>query len=220
MNKDWNTGWLDVTYPIFEGSVGWPGQPPIKFEPLSHIHCGDQARVTVAHFSVHSNTHMDAPNHFMAEGIDISQFPIEVGMGPTRIAHVHPEKEITPADIEAYEKRTRPIEAGERIVFRSQNSDRFWPSEPFDYAYIGIGPEAAEWLAKRKVMLAGVDYLSVGQYDTTPLTHRSLLTANIWIIEGLDLRKIEEGDYEMICLPLKLTGCDGSPIRVLLKPVG
>lgn len=215
--NNWNDGWTDITYPIFEGSAHWPDQPPVHFETVSHIHCGDDARVSILHFSAHSGTHMDAPNHFMAEGQDIGQFPISVGMGAARVAHVRTDGEITPEDLEAYEARTRPVKAGERLLLRTNNSDHFWPGKPFDKSYLAIGNAAADWLAQRKIMMAGVDYLSVGPYETTPYTHRSLLTAGIWIVEGLDLRKTEEGDYELICLPLNLSGCDGSPVRALIK---
>jgi arylformamidase len=165
---------------------------------------------------------MDAPNHFMAEGIDISRAPIEVGLGPVRIAAIDCPAEVTPEHLDAYEARTRPLERGERLILRTPNSDKkFWLQDPFDKEYRGIGPDAAAWIAKRKLALIGVDYLSVGPfYKGNPQTHRALMSANVWIIEGVDLRRVDEGDYEMICLPLKLVGSDGSPIRILIRKAG
>lgn len=217
--SNWYEGWTDVTYPIFENMTGWPGQPPTTYDTLSCIHCGDTAKVTMLHFSAHSGSHMDAPNHFLAEGIDISRFPIEVGLGPVRIASINCEAEVRPEHLQAYEARTRPLQAGERLLLRTPNSDRgLWLQDPFDRDYHGIGPEAAGYIRDKKLQLIGVDYLSVGPFHHgNPQTHRTLMSADIWIIEGVDLRKIEEGDYQMICLPLKLAGSDGSPIRVLLK---
>jgi arylformamidase len=217
--SNWYEGWTDVTYPMFPGMTGWPGQPETKFDTLSCIHCGDQAKVTMLHFSAHAGTHMDAPNHFMAEGIDISLAPIHIGLGPVRIAAIDCEGPVLPEHLDAYVARTRPMEAGERLLLRTPNSDKaFWLQDPFDTEYRGIGPEAAAWIAKRKLALIGVDYLSVGPFHQgNPQTHRALMSAQVWIIEGVDLRKIAEGDYEMICLPLKLAGSDGSPIRILLK---
>jgi arylformamidase len=124
MNTPWYEGWTDVTYPIFEGMTGWPGQPVTSFDTLSCIHCGDQAKVTMLHFSAHSGTHMDAPNHFMAEGIDISLAPIHVGLGPVRIAAIDCPAEVTPAFLDAYEARTRPLLPGERLILRTPNSDK------------------------------------------------------------------------------------------------
>ncbi len=218
---NWYEGWTDVTYPIFEGMTGWPGQPATAYDVLSCIHCGDTARVTMLHLSAHTGTHMDAPSHFLAQGIDVSRAPVEVGLGPVRIAAIDCPAEVTVAQIQAYEARTRPLEAGERLLLRTPNSDRkLWVQEPFDKDYHGIGPEAAKYLAGKKLLLVGVDYLSVGPfYAGNPQTHRALMGSQVWIIEGVDLRKITEGDYEMICLPLKLNGSDGSPIRVLLRAV-
>ncbi|PPK84350.1 kynurenine formamidase [Neolewinella xylanilytica] len=215
----WYEGWTDVTYPIFEGMTGWPGQPQTDLETLSCIHCGDSAMVSVLHMSLHSGTHMDAPSHFLAQGIDISQAPFEVGMGPVRIADVNPEAEVRPEDLDAYEARTRPVKQGERLILRTQNSNKAnWLQEDFDRHYHAIGPDAAAWIGKRKLRLIGVDYLSVGPFHHgNPQTHRTLMGAQVWIIEGIDLRNVSEGDYEMICLPLKIAGGDASPIRILIR---
>ncbi|MBB4077546.1 arylformamidase [Lewinella aquimaris] len=217
---DWYEGWTDVTYPIFEGMTGWPGQPETSYDTLSCIHCGDTARVSMLHFSSHTGTHMDAPSHFLAEGIDMARVPIEIGLGPMRIAEIDCKAAVTPEDLLAYEGRTRPLEPGERLILRTPNSDKgFWPHKPFDEDYHGIGPAAAKLIVERRLLLIGVDYLSVGPFhEGNPQTHRALMGGNVWIIEGVDLRKITEGDYDMICLPLKLAGSDGSPIRILIKP--
>ncbi|WP_116108208.1 cyclase family protein [Lewinella sp. IMCC34191] len=215
----WYEGWTDVTYPIFENMTGWPGQPKTDLETLSCIHCGDSAMVSVLHMSLHSGTHMDAPSHFLAQGVDISQAPFEVGMGPVRIANVTPRAEVTPEDLIAYEERTRPLEKGERLILRTPNSDKAnWLQQPFDKEYHAIGPAAAHWISDKRLRLIGVDYLSVGPFhEGNPQTHRALLGAKVWIIEGVDLRRVKEGDYEMICLPLKISGGDASPIRILIK---
>lgn len=215
--QNWYEGWQDITYIISENSVPWPDQPPVRFERISDIQQGDVAQVTVLHLSAHSITHADATSHFLADGTDITHWPLSAGMGPCRVISIRPEKEISPADLEAYENRTRPIEPGDRLLFRTQNSDRNWTEEPFDYDYMAIGNAAADWLANRGVRLVGVDYLSVGPYETTAATHHSLLGAKVWVVESLDLREISEGDYEMICLPLRLKNCDASPARVLLR---
>ena len=215
----WYEGWTDVTYPIFENMTGWPGQPRTQLETLSCMHCGDSARVSVLHMSVHSGSHMDAPSHFLAEGVDISRSPVEVGLGPVRIAALAPAAEVTPDDLRDYEARTRPLEAGERLILRTPNSDKgLWLQQKFDVDYHAIGPAAADYIARRKLALIGVDYLSVGPFhEGNPQTHRILLGANVCIIEGVDLRRVEEGDYEMICLPLRIVGADASPIRILLR---
>jgi arylformamidase len=109
---------------------------------------------------------------------------------------------------------------GERIIFKSRNSGSEWWSEPFKEDFVYLTPEAAELLAERKVRTVGVDYLSVGGYKRNgAATHHALLGAGIWIIEGLRLGDIEPGEYDLICLPLLITGADGAPSRALLRPV-
>lgn len=218
--QKWYEGWTDATYPMFNDMTGWPGQDPTSFKKISAIHEGDVAQVTILHFSAHSGTHMDAPNHFMAQGIDISRAPVDVGIGPVRIAAIDCETHVTLADLQAYEARTRPLEAGERLILRTPNSDKkFWLQEPFDRNYHAVLPEAAQYIADKKLLMIGVDYISVGPFhEGNPQTHRALMSAGVWIIESVDLRNVTEGDYEMICVPLKLAGSDATPIRVLLKP--
>jgi len=64
----------------------------------------------------------------------------------------------------------------------------------------------------------GVDYLSVGGLESGgPETHCILLQAGIWIIEGLNLEHVETGEYELVCLPLKIVGGDGAPARAVLR---
>ena len=220
MTTPWYEGWTDVTYPIFENMTGWPGQPATQLEAISCMHCGDAARVSVLHLSVHSGSHMDAPSHFLSEGKDISRSPFEAGLGPVRVAAIDCAAEVTPEQLQDYETRSRPLQAGERLILRTPNSNHgLWLQQPFDKDYHAIGPAAAAYIAKKKLRLIGVDYLSVGPFfEGNPQTHRALLGAEVCVIEGVDLRKIEEGDYEMICLPLKIVGSDGSPIRILLRP--
>ena len=68
------------------------------------------------------------------------------------------------------------------------------------------------------MLVVGIDYLSIAPYDNLQSVHRTLLGNNIWVIEGLKLAEVEEGEYEIIATPLKIKGSDGSPARVLLRP--
>lgn len=205
-----------MTYPITEGMVRWPGQPPTERERVSNMDGGDSSNVSVLKMSLHTGTHMDAPLHFFAEGADITAVPFEVGIGPARVAFVE-KGAITREAVEAYEARTRPLGAGERLLFRTANSSRDWLMKPFDEDYVAVEVEAARYLADKELTLVGVDYLSVALFKNPTDTHRTLLGAGVWVIEGLDFRSIEEGFYEMVALPLKIEGSDASPLRVILK---
>jgi arylformamidase len=95
-----------------------------------------------------------------------------------------------------------------------------WDDAKFRTDFVFIAPEAAEWLVARGVTLVGIDYLSVEQFDSTDYrTHHVLLSAGVVIVEGLDLRRVEPGDYELICLPLNVVGADGAPCRAVLRSV-
>ena len=104
------------------------------------------------------------------------------------------------------------------MLFKTRNSEHCWKTDHFQKKYIYIDPEAARYLAERGVQTVGVDYLSVGGFETAaPETHRILLKAGIWIIEGLMLEHVEPGEYELVCLPLKIIGGDGAPARAVLR---
>ena len=210
-------GWLDVTKPVRPEMVVWPGQPRTERYRLSSMDEGQSSNVSALTMSVHSGTHMDAPLHFLADGSDITAAPFEAMFGPVRVAEIDGVM-ITSAGLGAYETRTEALKPGERIFCKTANSSRDWLTEPFDEAYAAVDAEAAQFLAERGVRVVGVDYLSVAPFKNTVDTHRTLLQAGVWVIEGLDLRDIAEGRYEMAALPLKLVGSDASPLRVLLRP--
>jgi arylformamidase len=109
------------------------------------------------------------------------------------------------------------LTAGQRVLFKTTNSARCWKTDNFLKDYVYIAPEAAHYLAARRVLTVGVDYLSVGGPETGAETHRALLQAGIWIIESLNLENIEPGEYELVCLPLKIIGGDGAPARAVLR---
>ena len=106
-------------------------------------------------------------------------------------------------------------------MFKTRNSEQSWRNNEFDQDFVYISKEAAQFLAERKVQTVGVDYLSVGGFTRDNVeTHHALLGAGIWIIEGINLAQVMPGQYEMICLPIKLVGAEGAPARALLRKTG
>jgi arylformamidase len=141
--------------------------------------------------------------------------PLAATMGPARVIEITDPREIT-----ADELHRHSLQAGERVLFRTANSPRCWQADRFVEDFVAISEQAAEHLAETRVRTVGVDYLSVGGYHADGAKiHRILLSAGIWIIEGLDLSAVRAGRYEMICLPVKLHGSDGAPARALLRPL-
>jgi len=139
--------------------------------------------------------------------------PLDATVGPARVIPIHDKKSIKREELAAH-----GISAGERILFKTANSDRSWNSDRFDEGFVFISHDGARFLAERGVRTVGVDYLSVGGFrEDGPETHEALLGAGIWIIEGLNLTGVEPGEYELVCLPLKLMGAEGSPARAILR---
>jgi arylformamidase len=158
---------------------------------------------------------MDAPLHFVDGAQSIDMMPIDATVGFARIIEIHDQVAIRRAELEQH--NVRP---GERILFKTGNSSRCWNSDHFVEDFVYIAQDAAKYLAERRVLSIGVDYLSVGGFQKDMVeTHVALLEHGIWLMEGLDLRAVEPGRYELVCLPLKLLGADGAPARAILRPL-
>jgi arylformamidase len=207
--------WIDVSVTLREGMLSWPGDPKFKMERRMDMGAGDEANVSLLTMSSHTGTHMDAPLHFLKNGRGLDEMPLGVAVGPARVIGIKNPESITRDELIPYQ-----IGEGERILFKTANSLRNWPDEPFREDYVHISTEAALFLARRRVRLVGVDYLSVSQFEENEVeVHRTLLEAGVWIIEGLNLAAVEPGRFDLICLPLKIANSDGAPARVILRAV-
>ncbi|HVK71885.1 MAG TPA: cyclase family protein [Kofleriaceae bacterium] len=207
--------WIDITVPIRPGMVHYPGDPGVELEQVKHLDRGDPATVSLLRLGVHTGTHIDAPVHFLAGSAGVDALAIDALIGPARIIEV-PDVEI----LTAKELEPHRIATGERILLRTRNSARSWSGEDFVADYAHLGPSAARLLAERRVRMIGIDYLSIGRGDDGPEVHRILLRAlgaGIVIVEGLDLTQVGPGDYDVVCLPIKIAGCDGAPARVVVR---
>lgn len=208
-----NHEWIDVSVPLREGMPHWPGDAPFERKMTEEISRGDAANLSQISCSAHTGTHMDAPRHFIEGGRTIETMPLTATVGPARVIEIKDPEMIRISELEPYQ-----VERGERILFKTANSGRVWQTDEFQEQYIYIPPDTAQYLAARGVQTVGVDYLSIGGFKSGgPETHRALLGAGVWVIEGLDLSKVEAGPYEMICLPLKIVGGDGALARAILK---
>ncbi len=207
--------WIDVSLPFRNGMVHWPGDTPFERGMNMEIANGDLVNLSQMTSSVHMGTHMDAPLHFIANAKSIDSMPLSATIGPARVIGIEDPEAITVRELAPHK-----IARGERILFRTANSRRAWKTDVFQEDYIYVNPETAEYLAGIGIQTVGVDYLSVGGFHTgNAETHRALLGAGIWVIEGLNLEHVEPGDYELICLPLKLVGADGAPARAVLRKI-
>lgn len=206
-------GWVDVSVPIRTGMVHYPGNPEVRLELVQRLECGDPANVSKLTLGVHTGTHVDAPVHFIANASGVDRLALETLIGVARVIDVPDTQAVTARHLTPH-----GISAGERILLRTRNSKRCWATDEFvaDYSYLAA--DAAALLAQKRVRMIGIDYLSIGGGDSGIEVHHILLDAGIGILEGLDLSKVSAGWHDLICLPLRLAGCDGSPARALLRP--
>ena len=204
----------DITLPFSPRLPAWPGEPKPVIERLSSIADGEIANVSRVDGCVHYGTHMDAPGHFIDGGNGVEAMPVDVLIGPALIVHLPDADAITDDVLNAQEI----LEGTERILFKTRNSE-LWNDLDHEFFedFVAVAPDGAAWLVERGIRLVGIDYLSIETYHTEDFpTHRILLGAGMAIAEGLDLRAVEPGLYEMACLPMKVVGSDGAPARVVL----
>ena len=208
--------WMDISVPLRSGMVHWPDNPPVDIERAMDMNRGDVCNVSKMSLGVHTGTHMDAPIHFLANGIGIDQMPLTAALGRARVIEIADPVSIKPGELVAHS-----IQRGERILFKTLNSPRCWQTDDFVEDFVYVSHEAAQYLAAIGAQTVGVDYLSVGgAHIDGPQTHQALLEAGIWIIEGLNLAQAQPGIYDLICLPLRIVGGDGAPARAMLRWVG
>jgi arylformamidase len=205
----------DVTFPISAETPVYEGDPSVKIEIASAMAKGDAANVTSLCMGAHTATHVDAPNHFIDGTRRVHELDLEKLIGRCRV------REIAEDVVEILPEHLGSLENVERLLFKTRNS-AFWnePEKGFRRDFTYISPEAARVLAGAGLKLVGIDYLSVEKFGSADFaTHVALLEKEIVIVEGLDLRRIAAGDYEIICLPMKIiseTG-DGAPARTVLR---
>lgn len=205
---------FDISVSIHPKLPVWPGDPQVVLERYRQQSKGDASNDSRLACSVHCGTHIDAPAHFIDRGTTIEQLSLDSLVGSATVVEFPEIDRITPDLLE-----TQQIDAQtDRLLLKTKNSE-LWadPEHEFYPDFVALSADSARWIVNRGIQLVGIDYLSIQMFnDTEPLTHRILLEAGVIILEGLDLRAVEPGNYQLICLPLKLTGSDGAPARAIL----
>jgi arylformamidase len=203
----------DISLPVSESLVIWPGDPSVRITQPMHLDRGDLYTVSRLELGAHTGTHVDAPAHFVRGGAGVDRLDLDLLVGPARVVHAPEARVLTPDVLESLS-----IPSGtERLLFRTRNSERWARGEQgFWEDYVGITDAGARWLIARGVRLIGIDYLSISTYDDPVPPHQTLLGAGVIIVEGLNLSGIAPGEYRLVCLPIKLVGGDGAPARTIL----
>lgn len=205
---------IDISLPLHPALPVWPGDPPAIIEQTQAIARGDSYNSSRLQCSLHWGTHLDAPFHLIQNKWSIDQIPPEVLLGKVQVVEVGETPSITRSILGNY--HLKPLE---RIIFKTRNS-LFWSERPLKFhpEFTALTADAAEYLLELRVKLVGIDYLSLDLYESKELpVHKILYQKNVVGVEGLDLRKVSPGQYDLICLPLKVLHGDGALARVLLS---
>ncbi len=206
--------WYDVTLPISPELLVWPGDPPVRVERVLEPTPDQPFTVSRLEMSSHTGTHIDAPRHIFPQGSGVDTLPPDILIGP---AYVIDARGFEVLSAQTLETLQIPQDAT-RVLFLTDNSVRGGPGRPpFRQDFVAFDFSGARWVVKHGIRLIGVDSLSVAVYGAEIPVHRHLLAAEVVIVEGLDLRHVLPGLYDMYCLPLRLLDGDGAPARVLLR---
>lgn len=203
---------IDVSVPLDAALPNYPGNTPFALEPIKRLARGDSSNVSSLHLSAHAGTHVDAPRHFFDDAPASEGLSLEMLIGRARVVDVTSRKGVAAEDL-------APLNLSEdvRLLIKTANS-RLWNSPEFHRDYVGVTESGAKHLVEHGIKVVGVDYLSVECFKQPGApAHHTLLGAGVIVIEGLNLRDVEPGIYEMICLPLRIVGSDGAPARVVLR---
>ena len=204
--------YYDVTVPLSAAVPTFPGDPRFHMEFTHKIADGQPYNVARITLGAHAGTHVDAPYHFLADGVTVEALPLEILMGKCRVVEVRAREKIERAELEALDMRDDL-----RVLLKTRMSGQLRVRE-FQEDFVYLTPDAARYLVQAGIKLVGIDYLSVEKFGSQDFaSHHALLGAGVVIIEGLDLSEIEPGEYDMTCLPLRIVGADGSPARVVLR---
>ncbi len=204
---------LDITRPLRDGMPVWPGDTPFSFEFAATKAGGYSCNVGRARLSMHTGTHVDAPYHFDEAGARMDEVPLDAYVGPAVVVDVRGRDPVGPEAFAGLDLGPTP-----RVLLRS---DAWTDPDQFPAAWPRLAPGLAAWLAARGVLLLGLDFPSVDARESKDLPiHHELGRAGVLILENLDLRAAAPGRYELVALPLRLRGADGSPVRAVLRPAG
>lgn len=201
---------IDISLPLSKDTIVYPGNVPVSIKNHAKMP-KDSSHLSKIVMGSHSGTHVDAPKHSIKGGKELSEFSLDAFVGPCRVLDFSSELvEITEKSL-----KKKGIEEGERILAKTRNSEVGFATFREDYIY--LSGDGADYLAELGVSLFGIDYISVkqrGSKDNRP--HTSLLSKDIPIIEGLNLKDVKEGEYFLVSAPINFIGIEASPCRALL----
>jgi arylformamidase len=205
---------IDVSLEIGPDLLIWPGNPGVVIRPTSRISRGGSSNVSEIRLGSHTGTHVDPPYHFIDDGATVDDLPLDVLIGDVLVADLRGIAD--PIGRDQLDGLSL-IDGTTRLLLRTDNS-RFWAeARAFPDGYVSLSSDGARWVVERGLRLIGIDFLSIEARGAPGHpTHRTLLEAGVVILEGLDLSRVEPGEYTLVCFPIKIADGDGAPTRAVL----
>lgn len=201
---------IDISWPISPASTEYRDKESISFTETKTFE-KDSARETTICMDSHTGTHIDAPAHFLKDGITVDEIHLDRLIGKAIVIDVLTVNDaITEDDLHGYE-----IAEGDIVLLRTANS-ALDPNDPFKSDFIYLDRSGADYLAKKKIKAIGIDYLGIERGDPEHTVHTTFMKADVVIVEGLRLGHVQAGEYFFVCLPLATIGLDASPARAIL----
>jgi len=205
---------IDISIPLTERTPVWEGDRGISVSQVAKIGEGSDFNVSRIELGVHAGTHIDAPFHVFENGNTVDQIPLETLIGSVQVIEI-------PDGISVIDKSClmglKFQDGIDRILLKTSNSS-YWETDPYSFNrdYVALNTDGAKYFADMGLSLIGVDYFSVSSFNDLRQPHLILLDRGIVLLENIDLRKVEPGIYELICLPMKIVGTDGAPVRAVV----
>lgn len=215
----------DISPPLTSELAVFPGDTPLERQVLTRREAGDSVTLSTLRATVHLGAHVDAPLHYGTGAAPIDAVPLERLLGPCRL--------VRPPRDDARDGRLSAAEVAAALDTLAEALDGGRPALPrrvlvatgshpdltrWTDGFTALAPGTIDWLAAAGVRTVGVDTPSIDPADSAELpAHAAVLRHEMTIVEGLALEGVPEGDYELIALPLRLVGFDGSPVRAVLR---
>ena len=201
----------DISLTLSPQSIRWVTAQPLELIERKRMTRGDTNNSSSIHTSVHAGTHVDAPFHFLPDGITIESLPLETFIGLARVCAVEPGTHITATDV-----AKAGLKDETRVLFKTRNSTLL-KKGVYDASFAPFSVDGAKALVELGVKLVGLDYLSAAAANEQVPVHRAFLDNGVILLEGIDLSDVPPGRYELFCPPVKLAGSDGAPCRAVLR---
>jgi len=205
----------DISMDIEPGMLYWRDGKPPEVIAVHRLADGAPSEVSRWLIGAHTGTHIDAPRHFVPDGLTVDKLPIETFVGATRVVDVSSQGD---APISAETIRKAKLSGASRVLFRTSNSEKRLVKREYSPVWVGITADGAQELVDAGVRLVGIDYVTIESADQTDNwpTHHILCKAGVIILEGANLRQIRDGMYFMCCLPIRLKGSEAAATRTIL----